>query len=217
MSKGIYGELPIQLGVHNVDCNEMMFYQYLPIKLAGSDDIRKEARVKCFNKLILIIMGDFLDNYGDEEFTNSYIYLTAKHLYQSGGNHFNRLGYHSDGFLTNDVNYIWPDKYSTIFNNSNFKLTLDDKISMLEMEQQANKENEVSFTNGSLLRLNQYNIHRVAEVNEDYIRTFFKLSFSKNKYDLVGNSHNYLLDYSWPMQQRKKERNIPQSIIHHTL
>ena len=45
-------------------------------------------------------------------------------------------------------------------------------------------------------------------------RTFFKLSFSKDKYDLKGNSHNYLFDYNWEMRERKENRNIPQQLTH---
>lgn len=43
------------------------------------------------------------------------------------------------------------------------------------------------------------------------MRAFLKVSFSKDKYDLLGNSHNYLMDYNWEMKARKEDRNIPQS------
>ena len=36
---------------------------------------------------------------------------------------------------------------------------------------------------------------------------------TKDKYDLIGNSHNYLLNYDWKMKQRKEARNIPQSVV----
>jgi hypothetical protein len=45
------------------------------------------------------------------------------------------------------------------------------------------------------------------------MRAFLKVSISKDKYDLIGNSHNYLLDYDWQMKERKQERNIPQSVV----
>lgn len=41
---------------------------------------------------------------------------------------FNRMGYHSDGFLTDDINYIWCDNNPTIFNISAFNLTLDENL-----------------------------------------------------------------------------------------
>lgn len=82
---------------------------------------------------------------------------------------------------------------------------------MSEMESQAKKENEVVFYNNQVIRLNQYNIHKVGEITENSLRTFAKLSFSKDKYDLEGNSHNYLIDYKWDLKKRKEARNIPQS------
>jgi hypothetical protein len=48
------------------------------------------------------------------------------------------------------------------------------------------------------------------------MRTFVKVSFSYDKYDLVGNSHNYLLNYAWEMKERKDDRNIPQSKLNVT-
>ncbi len=133
-------------------------------------------------------------------------------MYQVNGCSFNRKGYHSDGFLTNDINYVWCDKNPTVFNYSPFKLTLDDTISMKEMEEQANEEAIEIYPENSLLRLDQYNIHKVSENKGLVLRTFVKVSFSTDKYDLKGNSKNHLLDYNWNMRDRKKERNIPQLI-----
>jgi len=120
-----YGELPTSLGIFKVECKEMMFYQYLPIKMPNSTQPIYEPRLKCFDKLIGAICCDYIGEFGLDNYVNSYVYLTAKFLYQMPNNSFNRMGWHSDGFLTDDINYIWSDKYPTIFNDSNFKLTLD--------------------------------------------------------------------------------------------
>ena len=208
-----YGSLPVNLGIRDVSCNEMMFYQYLPIKFPDMYYPVFEDRLHCFWKIIDSSIFDFIGNFGINKYYNQYIYLTAKHLYQAPDTSFNRFGYHTDGFLTDDINYIWCDKFPTIFNTSNFYLTLDDKISMVEMENQALKSNEFRYIEKSLLRLNQYNVHKVAKINFGTMRTFLKISFSKDKYDLSGNSHNYLLDYEWKMKNRNDSRNIPQSLI----
>jgi hypothetical protein len=206
-----YGDKPIALGKFTVECQEMMFYQYLPIKLPNYTLCHYEPRLKIFDKIISLICVNFREEFGRETFEQSYIYLTAKHQYQKKDKTFNRPGYHSDGFLTDDINYIWSDKSPTVFNSSEFHLTLNDTISLQEMERQALEENEFDYAENTLLRLNQFNIHKVAESQEEGMRTFIKVSFSKDKYDLIGNSHNYLLDYNWKMKQRNIERNIPQS------
>lgn len=205
-----YGELPIKLNAFKIECKEMMFYQYLPIKFPHSI-ILYEERLFCFDKLIQSVFEDFKKEFGKYEFINSYIYLTVKCLYQPPKSSFNRMGWHADGFLTDDINYIWCDKYPTTFNSSEFKLTLDDAISMQEMEEQALLRNNITYKENQLLRLNQYNIHKVSDVTEGGMRTFVKISFSKDRYDLVGNSHNYELNYNWQMKERKIDRNIPQS------
>jgi len=208
----IYGELPKKLGEFSVDCREMMFYQYLPIKMKGELHLAVEHRLSCFNDIMVRCVIDFKKEFGQDSFEDHYIYMTAKKMYQVPGSSFNRKGYHSDGFLTDDINYIWSDRCPTIFNNSDFRLTADDKLSMKEMEAQAHDSNIVTYKAGSLLRLNQFNIHKVNEPRELLVRTFCKISFSKDKYDLLGNSVNHLLDYKWDMREREKERNIPQKI-----
>jgi hypothetical protein len=208
-----YGDLPLNLGQFDVQCEEMMFVQYMPIKLIGAALTTYDDRFLVFKGIIDEVCEDFINAFGYEEWCKSYIYLTAKHMYQVPNASFNRHGYHSDGFMTNDINYIWSNKFPTVFNTTQFNLTLDDKISIGEMEEQAKKENEITYADKSLVRLNQYNIHKVGDNSIGGLRTFIKLSFSKDKYDLIGNAHNHLLGYHWDMKARSVERNIPQTQI----
>ncbi len=211
-----YGQLPRTLGHVDVDCPEMLFYQYLPYKLAGQASVVKgnlEPRLQFLYTLLGQINCDFIANNGLTKWHDCYAYLTIKKMYQMPGCSFNREGWHSDGFMTDDVNYIWSDKFATIFNDGEFNLTQNDKLSLGEMEAQAKEENNIVFPNCALLCLDQYNIHKVAEIPFPAMRTFIKVSFSRDKYDLLGNSHNYELDYNWEMKTRKAERNIPQTTI----
>ncbi len=207
-----YGELPSKIGICELESDEMLFYQYLPIKLIGNCETRIEERLQWTKDVVVACIADFNKTYGLDVYQDHYVYLTVKKMYQPPGQSFNRPGYHSDGFMTNDINYIWSDKIPTIFNYSNFNLTQDDKISMMEMSQQANDKSVVCHLPNSILKLDQYNIHKVGFTDKLVLRTFIKVTFSKDKYDLKGNSHNHLLDYSWEMRDRKDERNIPQKI-----
>lgn len=204
-----YGELPKSLGIHEVDAKEMFFYQYLPIKLSGQHQIKLEERLNCFHELICKCIWDFGAEFGHKAYTSSYIYLTAKNLFVSPGHNLNREGWHSDGFLTDDINYIWSNNTPTLFNSTEFDLSNDHETSIWQMEAQANQWLNHLPENRELLRLNQFNIHRTGLVQKTQMRTFFKLSFSREKYNLQGNSHNYLLDYEWEMKPRKSERNHP--------
>jgi len=207
-----YGDLPRLVDTVKVNCHEMMSYQYMPIKMAGQyNSVIYEDRIYCFHNLINLATLDFLDKFGEDELKEHYIYITAKHGYVSPIRSFNRKGYHSDGFMTDDINYIWCDRFPTVFNNTAFNLTLDDNTSIKEMEDQSIANNEFSYPVNSLLCLDQYNIHRVADIDGCGMRTFVKVSFSKDRYNLIGNSRNYLIDYDWVMKPRKESRNIPQS------
>lgn len=208
-----YGERPKQLGQFIVDCKEMLFYQYLPIKMPDMTYPVMENRLDCFKRIIGAACCDFIADFGLNAYRDAYVYVTAKYLYQVANKPFNRPGWHSDGFMTTDVNYIWCNRCPTIFNSSQFKLSNDDQISLKEMEEQALPENDFWFEYNTLLRLNQFNVHKCADAVEPGMRCFIKVSFSADKYDLVGNAHNYMLDYDWEMKPRKEDRNIPQSHI----
>lgn len=210
-----YGKFPTALGQMNLFCPEMCFYQYLPVKLSGQISIlgkHIEPRLHWTADLIGMVCCDYVGTYGLDAFVNSYVYLTAKKMWQSPGCSYNREGWHCDGFLTDDINYLWSDCCPTIFNCSDFKLSRDDKLSMVEMAEQADTKNDLTFPHSTIVRIDQYVVHRVADIPHGCMRTFVKVSISKDKYDLTGNSHNYLLDYAWPMRERTVERNPPQEL-----
>ena len=212
MATKTYAGLPVAVDRIQVACTEMMFYQYLPVKLVGGTEIKREWRLRPFDELIGRACCDFVGAYGLDRFVASNIYLTVKHLYQSPGCPFNRPGYHSDGFMTDDVQYIWSNRNGTIFNGSQFVLTLDDELSMREMERQADPYLDYTFPDCTLVRMDERVIHRVAEPQALELRTFFKLSFSADRYDLEGNSINGMLAYDWPMRKRLDRRNVPQRL-----
>lgn len=203
-----YGSIPKHLGVYKLNIQEIMTYQYMPIKLPDVFEPKFESRLNPFKMLIGVACCDYIAHRGLTNFVKSYVYLTAKHRFVTKSCPMNRPGYHSDGFMTDDINYIWSDYFPTVFNSSEFRLSTDDVVSMNQMEKQAQPENDFTYANYSLVRLNQFNIHKTAEVTESRMRTFFKLSFSKDKYNLVGNTHNYELDYDWEMKERTAHRNI---------
>lgn len=199
---------PIVIGEFRANCSEMMFYQYLPIKLAGHTKPIMEDRLSCFSELIGMILCDFIGVYGLDKYIESNIYLTAKNLFQKKDCSYNRMGYHSDGFMTNDINYLWCNKFPTVFNIGEFDITPDDTLSLQDMEEQALPENDISFPENSVVRITQDHIHRVAQVTEDGLRAFVKVSFSTGIFNLKGNSHNYMLNYKWDMIDRALQRNM---------
>lgn len=205
----IDNELPVHIHYKHLKIEEFMTYQCLPIKFPGMTLTVHEDRLNVFNPLLVYIYQDFYETYGYDRYVDSYIYITAKHRRVSPDCSMNRPGYHIDGFgETNVVNYIWSNCFPTIFNSGKFEISYDDKQSLIDMETQAKKELEVTYNDNTILRLNNYVIHKTAPVTSVQNRAFFKITFSKNRYNLVGNSHNYLLKYNWIMKERESCRNI---------
>lgn len=211
----MYGQLPKDLGYIEVNCNEMMFYLYLPIKMKGESSIldsNLEKRLHCCIPVIGKAACDYIATRGLSDWRDSYVYLSIKRMWQDPNTSYNRPGWHSDGFMTDDYNYIWSDCCPTVFNDSVFNITMDDRVSLSEMEAQADPSHDITYPDYHLIRLDQYNIHRVGMYDKGCVRTFIKISVSKDKYDLVGNSKNYNLDYDWDMRERDACRNVPQKL-----
>lgn len=143
-----------------------------------------------------------------EKTDNKYVYITVRRGYVSPQCAGNRPGWHSDGFMSNDINYIWCDKNPTEFSSKEIELSQDHKTSLLEMEDKLKYTPVHTFPANSLLRLTEQHIHRVP-ICEAGVRTFVKVSISDKLYDLIGNSINYNLDYPRPNRPRELERNDP--------
>jgi hypothetical protein len=198
-----YGIAPFNLGMIKAEATEMCFVQYLPVRIPG----QAMALPKNLEwvRPILRAATDYWSMEPDD-----YIYVTAKSIYVTPDNQGNRKGWHSDGFGTKDVNFIWYDCNPTEFCiQDTFELSEDCAESMRQMEEQADPSNIVTYPPTSLLMLDQSVIHRVSEVPYEGMRTFVKISFSKERYNLKGNAHNHLLNYKWEMHERKVERNHP--------
>lgn len=199
----IYGALPDDLGLVDLSPVEMMFWLYCPISTPSEATTLPDNLVQ-FRPIIDRVIADDPDRYCD-----SYVYLTAKTLWVSGDYIGNRPGWHSDGFGTDDVNYIWYDRVPTEFIKASFTLPADCADAMAEMAFEASMAAPYSFPDKHLLRLTPAVIHRSPVGFEAGLRTFVKVSISSERYNLEGNSVNHLLTERWPLLPRFAERNHP--------
>lgn len=154
-------------------------------------------------------------------FGDPYIYVTARRGFATPGNPLNRPGWHCDDFGGTDLNYIWADRWPTRILRSDDPLNIsdDDAESMSDMDLIATVAANGGYDGdprivdapvGHLLRLSPYVIHDTPVIPAPGgMRSFFKISVSTHRYNLIGNSHNHLLDYDWPMHDRAAVRNQP--------
>ena len=189
--------------------DEYMHYLYLPVAMPAIGGIRLPQRLLFLKELITEIM--LAENWWDGYYNAGYVYVTARRGYATPGNPLNRPGWHTDGFGTEDVNYIWTDRYPTRFALGAFKdISTDHVRSAEQFEEQAPGMEIITYEPGSLLRLDPFVVHCTPEIPAPGgERSFLKISLSKQRYNLRGNSHNYGLPYAWKMWDRAEVRNDP--------
>jgi len=207
-----YGKLPVDLGEIIVHPTEMMCYLYLPISMRDGRMWQIPERLEMYAPLVRKAAWDFEPDIPPKDFWHGYyVYLTVKTLFVTKDNPGNRPGVHSDGFGTEDINYIWYDTSPTVFYDQKFDIYPEINCGSVlkSLEAQAHDRFKVVYPCQHLLRLDQYCIHRSPDIDTPGIRTFVKVSISKERYNLEGNSHNYLFDYNWKMYPREEVRNHP--------
>lgn len=210
MTDKIYGTQPENLGLVDIDPTEMMFWMYCPIKRPDSEFFVLPPNLKQFAPLVLRVMRDALEC---GRWHEHYAYITAKTLYVKPETPGNRPGWHSDGFMTDDLNYIWSDRNPTVFfcDDSLHAFSSDHVKSLDEMNQLCEPDSSKHFRYDAkhLMKLDQRVLHKVDTNITAGMRTFVKISVSKDVYALKGNSINHALPIAEVYQERGAERNCP--------
>lgn len=219
-----YGMAPTPIAEFDLpDWQEFMHYLYLPVRIPRSDrggrgraDFGIPDRLSFLWGSIGSVLGDARAHLQDP-----YIYVTARRGFATPGNPLNRPGWHCDDFGGTDLNYIWCDEFPTRVlraDPGSIDMPADDMESMKVMDDLAEM---VTWPNTddiwiepvrtrTMYRLTPHVIHDTPIIPAPGgMRSFFKISVSNHRYDLIGNSHNYLLDYDWPMVSRDVLRNQP--------
>lgn len=193
---------PQYMGYFKLDCHELVYHVYMPVKMDDMFGIRIPKHLNCYWPLIKAVVEQ--TNVHDK-----YVYLTVKRTYLEAGDDANRPGWHIDGYGSNDLNFIWSDNVPTEFCEGAFELSADHAESLVQMKQQVDLGVVKTYFNNALLRLDNTIVHRVGVCKQDCIRTFVKISVSSQRYNLIGNAHNHLFDYEWDMVARQPTRNCP--------
>lgn len=199
----IYGNLPEDLGFVSLSPVEMMCWMYLPISTPG-EPLTLPPNLEQFRPIIARVAER-----ERERFQSEYVYLTAKTLWVSGDYIGNRPGWHSDGFGTDDLNFIWYDRAPTEFIEGSFTLPDGCDDAMMLMADMAKHCATVTYPDKHLLRLTPAVVHRSPVAFAPGMRTFVKVSISPDRYNLEGNSINHGLHERWPLLPRALERNHP--------
>lgn len=187
--------------------DEFMHYLYLPVKMPGTD-VRIPERLGFLSDVIDKIEGSG-GAFG--VFDDDYVYITARRGFATPDNPLNRPGWHCDGFGTDDINFVWSDCYPTRVAVQPFHaISTDHKRSLAQFDEQVDLDFVHPLEPKVVSIMNPFVVHATPIIPEGgCMRSFFKISVSDHKYNLLGNSHNYLFDYDWKMYDRSAIRNDP--------
>lgn len=204
-----YGNLPEIVGRIDLPTDEMMFWLYCPVSVPGDSNNYIPVNLIQYSDILGIVEEDL----GEDVYKSKYIYLTVKTTHINKGEYPNRPGWHSDGFMTNDINYVWvsgiPTEYVS-FDGRLVSFPTDHEQSMLNMEGVCPFGDTCKYPSGLLLKLDESVLHRPTEADNSGMRTFIKVSVSDHKYEHIGNSVNHMLtDVINPFKVRNVTRNCP--------
>ena len=196
-----YGKAPIQLGYFPFNLPEVMYYLYLPVVIKSSGIRLPPNVLGCHNiieQALILAPRPY-----------RYAYLSARKGWASPDNPLNRPGWHCDGFGTDDMNYVWWSGPGTRFAVQEFSyVSADHLVSQKQFEEQIDDQKIIHPPERHLYALDPYVVHATPLIKgPGCMRQFVKISLSDHRYNLENNSHNYLLDYDWPLHSRDEIRN----------
>lgn len=142
---------------------------------------------------------------------DQYCYVTVKRGYIPQGGIGNRDGWHIDGFLSDQENFIWSDcpETPTLVIEGTLEVTKNHPESLKEMEYYGRYARKFKLRSNTLYHLDKECIHKPSENESDktVLRTFIKVTFSKEIFNGYGNAWNYLIPDIKPTAKRLETRN----------
>lgn len=183
-------------------------HAYMCISQEGSSEYSIPANLEDIVNPILSNIYELSPYLYDNDYRYN-CYLTIKHEYVNGGSFGNRPGWHIDGFKSDQHNFIWFDILPTEVCVGKFRLSDDHELSLDEMTIQSKDKFNHLLTENTLYEMNQSCVHRpgINNTRSPYLRTFIKITFSKELFNCFGNAWNYKLPHIRPSAYRQSNRN----------
>lgn len=124
-------------------------------------------------------------------------YLTLKHEYVNHASTGTRPGWHIDGFMSDQMNFIWTDCLPTAVVVGDFSVSADHDLSLTEMTHQAQGRQIIHLKPKNMYELSQEVVHApvVDDTRSPILRTFLKLTFTKEEFNCARNAWNYKLPH----------------------
>ena len=198
--------------VANYDVSGLEFCNivYMCVKQAGSSEYQIPENIRDLIEQIIPDIYSLSPNLYNDDWTK-YCYVTIKKMFIQPHTLGNREGWHIDGFKSDQENFIWSDSDAvpTEVSLGDFELTNDHNKSLTEMLEQSCNNFNLQLESNRLYMLDQECVHRptLNKTNTSVLRTFIKVTYSKELFNCIGNAWNYKLPDIKPTKQRFNCRN----------
>lgn len=197
----------------------------LPIKMPGIG-WKVPSELSQFSEFISKSIG--YEKMVNPNIDNYYAYLSVDQRVVAPNESQRRPGWHADSFITKytnpDIEYnkqVETDSIYLAYNSLptefcagpfTFNQSFDhhDNVQVLShFDNMARGKEIITYSPYTILKMGPECVHRVGFNKSDHYcpRTFIKMVFSKQIFNRIGNDHNHLVDYNWPLVPRTKERN----------
>ncbi len=189
----------------------------VPIKFPGSD-FRLPEELKAYAGLVKMV-ADYEIAINPTCYDEYYCYLTIDPGIVKPGTLQREAPCHVDGFqgarwnpkVRNNHTYTVSNVFPTAYYIQPFDFDLLDDSEhdfFWEMNRQVAATNEAHKwqpKNNEMTLMDCYCVHRGVEADYEAVRTFFRMSFEVRIFDRLGNAHNPMFRYDWPMVPRDIE------------
>lgn len=207
-----YSTQPVFVDDFPIELREVMHYLYLPVKMAGSSEVIVPRNLWPLQPMLRRAIEHAASV--ERVVGSDYIYLSARKGWATADNPLNRPGWHADGFGTDDLNYVWWKGPGTRFTKLEWPAGIISDDHFKSMEQfgaavDATRHLIHTPMGECLYMIDPHCVHATPLIAQGCWRQYVKFSFSRHRYNLENNSHNYLFDYDWPLQPRELLRNDP--------
>lgn len=199
--------IPLELDTSNMEFSNIV---YMCIKQANNSEYKIPDN---YSYIVNQIIGS-IHHKSDYLYENDWkynCYLTIKRRYVSPGSNDNRPGWHIDGFKSDQYNFIWFDSIPTEVCAGRFDLSNDHEDSLEEMLIQSGGNDKFVHTlsENNLYEMDQSCVHRTSinKMNKAILRTFIKITYSKEMFNCIGNAWNYKLPHIRYNKVRNETRN----------
>lgn len=212
----IYSGHPLAIDTLKLDAEEFQHVVYMPIKDKGKDRLWLPDSLAWTAPAVYAALQHLSQGGRCPDLYDSwYVYLSVKRSWVDAGTAGNREGWHIDGYGSDgDKNFIWCDAVPAEYMKGTFNLPADHAGCLERLEYLGDKMGTHFISGGSLVPNVLYDlgqtVHRCGIAEVSGMRTFLKVSVSRDKYDLKGNARNPQLPSThWPLKDRQGTRNHP--------